>query len=286
MVRVRRFAFGPLRTVGLTWLVVWILVYQSGQVKTAATLSHPIERLVDTAQLAVDWSALTVSGEILYGRAPSLGELKSWIDGIRARLDPTDDIPELWELVAHEEAGYRSVRYEGRGSGGTHWVISAAHTGADAPVRLAMRREGRGIPADLRAREQAGRRLLQVGAGQPLTSLEARTVLSGRTSVVTTAAVHTSFQELLDAVGHGELRYWNEERGGVRAAAYSPHLGPVRTHTGVAVNLELHLVREGDWYRLTIGTPWLGSVETALATGQLTMYSSLQSGETMATEVR
>lgn len=184
-VRARQFAVGVLRTVGLTWLVLWLLVYQSGQVETTATLSHPIERLVRAAHLAVDWSAITVAGSIPYEQAPSFSELRSSIDGIRARIDPHDDAPQEWELVAHEEEVYRSVWYEGRGPGGTHWVISAAYTGPDAPVRIALRREGRGAPKDLRAREHQVRRWLQVGAGRPLASVEVRSILSGWTSAVT-----------------------------------------------------------------------------------------------------
>lgn len=283
LLRLRGFALRVLKGVGVTWLFVALFSMQAAQFGPSTPVMHPVQRLIAEGGLVVDAASITVVSELTQIVTPDLSTLKSLIAGVTQSLGSLDDAPKHWELIAESVEGYRSVRYEGRGDLGTHWVVTAYQLAPSEKVHVALRSELRGLPDELRLASHRLRQHLHSGVGQSVKHVDTRIVVSGRTGADKGMRPADFAQELLDTLGHGQAMLVREEANGVWVAGYSPYL--VKSE-GTHTNIDFHLVPEGEYTRLTLGTPYLGEVESSLSSGRPFTYTSLPYGQTMAKEVR
>lgn len=281
--RLRLFIFRVVKGIGLTWLCAALFAFQATEFNSAAPLPHPVERLVSEGRVAVDAASLTLISELTLQPSVDLARMKGLIVGVAERLASFADTPKHWELIAELEDGYRSVRYEGRGDQGTHWVVTAYQLGSSDSVFIGLRTETRRLPDDLRLTSYQLKQIINTGVRQPLTHLDTRIVVSGRTLPGTGLPPAHYAEGLFDALGSADALRVKEDMDGVWIAGYSPYL--MKTRNSPA-NIELHIIPEGEYTRVTVGTPYLSDVESSLSSGRPYTYTSLPYGQTMAREVR
>lgn len=284
-VRLRRFSLVCLRNVAIVWAVLAVLGYQATFIQQGLHL-HPFERLAAAAPIEVDFYAVTVEATVLEPVTDldvGLGDLKSLAESIQKRFARRSDSPDNWHLHAEANDIYELVRYEGLSANGTYWAVTAYRRGGE--IRLAVRRETRWLPDDLRRDLLRLRSELQRGAGVAVRLREPRLMISGRTDALRRMPSDLEIEGLLNRVMGSEMRRLYREGADVRAALYSPQL-PVGSDDGTGANLIVHVVPEGDIARITLGTPGLGDLEMQVAAGSLYVYNPNISGQTMAKEVR
>lgn len=282
--RLRRWCARFLKGVAATWTCTFLLAFQAAyHDPSAPVVPHPLERLLAAGGIRPDATSVTVVSELVQPSSYELGAWKHIIRGVTGVLPEDGDAPERWELFAEADGGYRFVRYEGRGSQGTHWVVSAYQLRADGPVYVSLRAERRGWPEDLRLAAYELRRVLHAGVTEAVRPVETRIVVTGTASVGAGRSLLHYAESLLGALGYSGGLHVREEAGALWVAAASPFLAG----TGFeAANVELQLVPEGERLRVTVGTPRLGQVESSLLSGYPPTYTLAAAGHTMGGEVR
>lgn len=283
LARMRAWLFRFVKGVGLTWLCALLLAFQANQHDSPAPVQHPLQRVLLAGAIDVDMTSITVVSRLVRHPSYELGAWKHMIKGVTHALSGVADAPARWELTAEIHDGYRAVRYEGRGAKGTHWVVAAYQLGGDDTVYVSLRSERRAFPEDLRLEVYELRQWLHTGVDNPLEAVDTRIVVSGRAeSTRYLTPVHLA-ENLLDAVGPATGMRVRENGPAVWVSARSPFLV---APDGADSNIEIAIVPEGDRNRVTLGTPYLGTVETTLSSGHSFAYTSSASGQTMAREVR
>lgn len=281
--RLRHGLLRLLRAAGMTWLLVFCLHAQSGFVLQGGLL-HPVERFVEASGLDVDAFTVVLGGVVTGEVEAGLAGLKSLLSGVRERVERRADAPRNWELHADVGDGFEVVWYEGRSAAGVHWVLTAYRNGSDSP-RVVVRREGRQFVAGVREMLRTLRHQVQIGVGNPVVWDVPRLVVSGR--IAEAAAAHAP-EEVLERIAEevlaGEVRRWFHHESADEAAIFSPYL---RREAAVDANLYLHVMREGRGLRVTLGTPTLAGIETALiiASAELA-HNAAESEQTTPEEVR
>lgn len=284
-VRLRRFCFVCLRNVAIVWSVLAVLGYQAKFIQQGLHL-HPFERLAAVAPIEVNLYAVTIEATVLESVTDfdiGLGALKSLAETVKERFARRSDSPANWHLHADANDIYEMVRYEGLSTNGTYWAVTAYRRGGD--IRLAVRRETRQLPDDLRRDVMWLRKELQRGAGVAVRLAEPRLMISGRTAALRPIPTEMEIDGLIGRTIGGELRRLYRDGPEVRASLFSPQF-PGEAGNSAGVNVIVHLMPEGDSARITLGTPDLGEMETQIATGSLYVYNPAISGQTMAEEVR
>lgn len=276
--RLRLRLFDLLKGAGLTWLCALLLAFQAHTFDAERPAPHPVQQLLYEGRVHVDSTAITVIAALASPPSYDLGTWKGLLQGVTGVLRGGGrDVPQTWELTAEVTDGFRTLRYEGRGFDGTHWVVSAYQLGREETVYIALRSEVRGLPEDLRLASYTLQKDLKRGLGQSAEHHETRIVVTGRTDARLGYTLADFGEELLGTLHGTETLRVREELGAVSVAGQTPYLDrPVHGTT----NIEVQLAPEGTQTRVTVATPQLATVDAALLAGRTTGYTSLASGQT------
>lgn len=279
--RLRIRMLGFLKGAGLTWVFALVLAFQAHTFDAEKPAPHPLQQLLQAGQVQVDSTVLTVVAELSSPPSYDLGAWKQLLQGVTGVLASGGrDVPETWELTAEVHDGFRTLRYEGRGAHGTHWVVSAYQLGNAETVHVTLRSEVRGLPEDLRRASYTLQTQLKRGLAQPVSLSETRIVVTGRTDARLGYTLAAFGEELLQTLHGTENLRVREVPGAVSVAGQTPYLD--RSVQG-GTNIELQLMPEGEKTRITVATPQLATVDAVLLTGRAAGhdgYTSLASGQT------
>lgn len=277
--RIRLWVVRFLKGALITWLGTLLIAFQAYNYDANDPAPHPIQRLLDAGSVQVDMTSITVVSQLAHNPSYEMGAWKRLLQGVTGVLASSSyDAPTGWELVAEERDGYRSLRYEGRGSRGTHWVITAYQMGLSDAIYVTLRTELRDFPQDLRLTAYELRQQLEYGVAQPLKHHDTRIVISGRTNAHFGRTLSAFGEGLLQTLGSADALRVKEESGTTWVSGYSPYL--VRSGS-LPTNVEMQLIPEGEYTRITLGTPYLGSVESSVSSGYPLTHTSLASGQTI-----
>lgn len=274
-----------LRSIAVAWLLVALVLYQAKYVEEGLHL-HPLERLAAAAELQVDLYAVTVEAQVRGDTADlgsGLGALKSLAQHTKDRIARADDTPLHWNLHADANELYEMVRYEGLSASGTYWAVTAYQRGGE--IRLALRRETRQLPDDMRRDVLMLRNQLVRGAGIDVDVQEPRLLLSGRSAALGPAPSDLEVEGWLRMAAGSEMRRLYRDGPEIRATLFSPQLA-MGSGGRSGMNLSAHVMPEGNQARVTLGTPEMGDIETQIVTSSIHVHNSNISGQTMAEEVR